>query len=156
MRLALKLPVVGGALKTSALSRLAWTLSLALDSGLDAGRSIRLALRSTQNAYYTSKSQIIETAVAEGREFHEGMREAGVFPDDFLDAMEMAELSGTQVDSLDRLASDYRQRAQTAAKTLTIAATFTVWGGTAVILIALIFRVASFYIGMLNDLTSGF
>jgi len=156
MRLALKLPVVGGALKTSALSRFAWTLSISLDSGLDAGRAIRLALRSTQNAYYTSKSEMIETAVAEGREFHEGMREAGVFPDEFLDAMEMAELSGTQVDSLDRLANDYRHKAQTASKTLTIAATFIVWGGTAMIIIALIFRIAAFYIGMLNDLTQGF
>lgn len=156
MRLALRLPVIGGCLKASALSRLAWTLSIALDSGLDARRAVRLSIRSTQNAYYTSQSDVVETAVAEGREFHEGMREAGVFPEEFVDSLEMAELSGTQVDSLDQLAVDYRQRAQASSKVLTLAATFAVWGGTAVILIALIFRLAMFYIGILNDAASGF
>jgi len=140
LQLAMQVPVMGGCLRTSALSRLAWTLSLALESGLDARRSIRMALRSTQNAYYTSQMEIVDGEIEQGNEFHEALRATGLFPDEFLGSLEAAEVAGTQSESLARLADDYRDRAKTAAKALTVVASFAVWGMAALMIIMLIFR----------------
>jgi type II secretory pathway component PulF len=156
LQVAMRVPVIGNCLKTAALSRLAWTLSLTLDSGIDARRALQMALAATENAYYTSQMDAAEAAIMEGREFHEALRSTGLFPDEFLASLETAELSGTHGESLQRLADDYRDRAKTAAKALTVAATFGVWIAVAAILIALIFRMAMFYIGMLNGLLEGF
>ena len=156
LELAMRLPVIGGCLRTWALSRLAWTLSLALDSGMDARAAIRMALRSTQNSYYTSQMETVDRAILQGREFHEALRATGLFPDEFLNALETAEVAGTYGESLARLASDYRDRAKGAARALTVAATFAVWALVALILIALIFRLAMFYIGTIYDALEGF
>ena len=51
---ATRVPVLGKCLESLALSRLTWSLALALDSGMDARRSVELAIRSAQNPYYES------------------------------------------------------------------------------------------------------
>lgn len=140
IKLAMHVPVIGRCLQTAALSRLAWTLSLALDAGMDAKRSIRLALRGTQNAYYTSEMDAVESAIGVGKEFHEALRATGLFPDDFLSSLETAELSGTHSESLGRLASDYRERAKATAQTLTVVASFAVWGLVALIIVVVIIQ----------------
>lgn len=151
MEIAMKIPVLGSCLKMSALSRLAWTLSLALNSGLEARRSIRMALRGTQNPYYTSQMEFVDVAIVEGKEFHEALRGTGLFPDEFLHEMETSELAGTQAESLERLANTYRERAKMAAKGLTAAATIAVWALVFAVVIFLIFRFAMIYIGSIYD-----
>ncbi len=151
MQLAMRLPVIGNCLKTSALSRLAWTLSLSLDSGVDAKRAIRMALQSTENAYYTSHLSEVDAAVTQGNEFHEALRATGIFPDDFIHALETAEISGTHGESLHRLAMEYRDRTKAAARALTIAATTAVWIFVMALLAFLIIRIGLSYVGMIYD-----
>jgi type II secretory pathway component PulF len=140
LRVAMRLPVLGNCLKTAALSRLAWTLGLTLDSGMGARRSMELALRSTENALYTSQLKVVDAAILKGKEFHEALRATGLFPDEFLQMLETAEVSGTHGESLQRLAGEFRQRAQTAAKVLTVAASAAVWMLVVLVLLALIAR----------------
>ncbi len=47
---ALLIPGLGHALRMLALERMAWTLAMTIDSGMDACRAVGLALRSTGNA----------------------------------------------------------------------------------------------------------
>ena len=49
----LRIPVLGQALRTLALARLAWSLHLTYGVGMDLQRALELSLRSTQNRYYT-------------------------------------------------------------------------------------------------------
>ena len=156
LEIAMRIPVVGNCLKTAALSRLAWTLGLTLDSGMDARRSMELALRSTENAYYTSRLEVVDAALLEGQEFHTALRATGQFPDEFLHLLETAEISGTHGESLQRLADEYRERAQTAAKALTVAASVVVWVLVAGLLIALIFRMAMNIFAPYRELLDGF
>lgn len=150
MQVAMRVPVVGHCLQTAALSRFAWTLSMSLDAGLDAMRALRLAMRSTQNIYYTVHHATAESVLQEGREFHEALRATGVFPVEFLQALETAELAGSPGETLQRLANDYREQAKRAAKALTVAATFATWILFAGIMVTLIFRL--FFIFILGPL----
>ena len=49
MLLAMRIPVLGKCLESLALSRLTWSLALALDSGMDARRAVELSIRAAQN-----------------------------------------------------------------------------------------------------------
>ena len=110
-----------------ALARLAWTLSLALNAGIDARRAIRMALQSTQNRYYTQHTAEVDAVIVRGGQFHEALRRSGAFPEEFLTALENAEITGTESESLTRLSEDYQQRAETATLALTVAASFAIW-----------------------------
>ena len=155
LQMAMYVPVVGDFLRTSALSRMAWTLSLALNSGLDARRSMRLALHSTQNNYYMSQMDRVDEAILAGQEFHESLRQTGLFPDEFLNSLETAEISGTHGDTLGRIADEYRVRARTAATALTATASFAIWILVMMFLILMIFRLFLFYLGNITGALEG-
>jgi type II secretory pathway component PulF len=138
--LLMRLPVVGTTLQTMALARLAWTLSLALNAGIDARRAIRMALQSTQNRYYTQHAAEVDAVIVRGGQFHEALRRSGAFPEEFLTALENAEITGTESESLTHLSQDYQQRAETATLALTVAASFAIWALVAGLLIYVIFR----------------
>ena len=48
----LRIPVLGPALETLALSRLAWAMYLTMNTGMDVRRAMRLSLASTNHARY--------------------------------------------------------------------------------------------------------
>ena len=52
----LRLPVLGPALQTLALARLAWSMHLTMNAGMELRRALRLSLRSTRNVRYTTRS----------------------------------------------------------------------------------------------------
>ena len=54
------IPKLGAAIQTITISRFCWTMALALDSGLDPIRSIRLSLDSTDSEYYQSAADDAE------------------------------------------------------------------------------------------------
>jgi type II secretory pathway component PulF len=139
----------------NALARMAWTLSLALESGSDARRALRLSLRSSQLAYYEEMADQADAVILRGGEFHEALRSTGRFPDDFLMALESAEHAGAVAESLDVVSRDYSERAKLANKLLTTAATIAIGAAVAVFVVFLIFRLFFFYLGMLEDALKG-
>ena len=145
-------PVLGKCIKTMALARFSWSFSMALNAGVDARQSMRLALRSTHNRYFTSHGERIDQMIVEGKSFHESLSACGAFPVDFLNALETAEISGTQTESLERLATYYQDRAETASKILTHLASFMIWIMVGVLIITLIIQLfLTLYLKPIND-----
>src|SRR5207302_192764 len=106
-----------------ALSRLTWSLALALDSGMDAHRSAVLAIRSAQNPYYESSLPRVTAGIRANRQFHESFADGGVFPADFIQQLEVAEMAGATTEALLRLAKEYEERARASMRVLTAIAT---------------------------------
>lgn len=150
-RLVLRLPVLGTALQTLALARLAWTMSLVMNTSMELRRGLRLSLESTGNARYIDEIDRVEREIAGGNSIHAAFSAAGCFPPDFLDALQVAEQSGSLVESMSHLAGLYRDQARTAMATLTMLAGFAVWVLVAAFIIALIFRLFSFYLGVIKS-----
>ena len=124
---AMLIPVLGKCLESLALSRLTWALALGLDSGMDAKKSVELAIRSAQNPYYESSLPRVAAGIRANREFHESFADGGVFPQDFLQQLEAAEIAGATTEALLRLAKEYEDRARTAMTVLTGIATVAVF-----------------------------
>ena len=153
-RAALRVPLLGSALQTIALARLAWSLNLTMQTGMEVRRAMRLCLRSTRNARYVDLIEPIDAEIEQGNSIHDAFLATGVFPDEFLDTLAVGEQSGQIAESMAALSQQYQARAKTALATLTMLAGFAVWGVVAMILILLIFRTFSFYVGIIQEVTT--
>jgi type IV pilus assembly protein PilC len=149
--LAIKIPVIGSALESLALARLAWSLRLTLNSGMDTRRAVGLAVRTSRNAKFTDGARSIDEVLAEGQSLSSAFVQTGAYPHEFLDVLHVGEQSGTIVESMERLSRQYRTKAETAMKILGVFAFFASFGLIAAFIIFMIFRIASFYIGTIND-----
>lgn len=146
----LKLPWVGSAVRTLALSRMAWTLHLTDETGMDLREAIPLVLGSTGNAYYAGQRKKILDEINEGATLCMALEAAGGYPRDFLDTLEVGEESGQISESMGRLSRQYEDQAQKAMTVLTTVAGFLVWALVAAILVVVIFRL--FFVGYLGPI----
>lgn len=150
-----KIPGAGYAFQTITLSRFAWTLSLALDAGLNPIESIRLALDSTDSEYYRTAAGDAESNIRDGGTLASALNATSIFPEDFITSVEVAELSGTDSESIDHLAREYDQRAGAAMRTLAGIATGIIWISVAGFLITMIFRIVMFISGVYSEALEG-
>jgi type II secretory pathway component PulF len=155
IRLFYLIPKLGSAVQTITLSRFAWTLALALDAGLDPIRSIALALDSTDSDYYRAGTQPSEDAIRSGETLAGALKSTDIFPDEFLLLVETAELSGTDSESIERLARDYDERAQLAMKTISGIATGVIWISVMGFLLFMIFRILMTISGFYSEALGG-
>ena len=139
---AMRIPVLGKCFESLALSRLTWSLAMSLDSGMDARRAVELSIRAAQNPYYESSLPRVTGGIRANMQFHESFREAQVFPEDFVNSLEAAELAGETSESLLRLAKEYDERALTAMRVLTAIGTTAVMFVYFGLMIYLIFTLA--------------
>lgn len=146
-------PKIGPAIQTITLARFCWTLSLALDAGLDPMRSVSLALDSTGSDYYRSESETAEREIRNGKTLGEALAKTQLFPNEFLNSLEVAEVSGTDSESLASLAAAYEERAKIAVRTLAGLATAAVWLIVAITLITMILRMAFRLFGAMHEAT---
>ena len=148
---ALHLPAVGGCLKTIALARMAWSLHLTLNTEMDLRQVMPLALRSTGFKWYEQHSEAVVADIVAGQEIHEALANTRAFPSDFITVIEVGETSGELPEALGRLTEQYEEEAQAAIHILSRIAGFLVWMSVAAMIIFIIFRIMSFYLGMINS-----
>lgn len=139
--LVYQVPSIGPAIQTITLARFAWTLSLSLDAGINPIDSIKLSLDSTDSSYYRSGAKPAEDAIRGGATLSEALNGTHLFPEEFITQIEIAELSGTDAESIDQLAKDYDERAKGAMKTIAGVATGIIWVAVSMFLIFMIFRI---------------
>lgn len=153
MSFLLRVPMIGPCLQYLALSRIAWALSMALDAGMSVGTSLNLALRASQNIYYTSAWPTVEQALEQRGTMVEALEASRRFPEEFLTVLETGELSGMISETLDRHAHELRQRAQALLRTLTVIAgtlcSLLVMG----IIALVVLRMGMSYVNMINNAT---
>lgn len=146
-----RIPVAGSALQTITLSRFSWTLALSLDAGLDPIASIRLALDATDSEYYRSAQKDSENSIRGGQTLAGGLAAMHIFPDEFISQVEIAELSGTDAESIDRIAKDYDERARAAMKTIAGILTGVIWISVAGLILFFFIRILMVVLGMYSE-----
>ena len=130
------------------------TLSMMLGAGVDAKRSVRDALLSTGNYYYIAGLEKSISEIVKGKSFAEALAAPKLLPDEFIQNVEVGEMSGSDSESLERMAVVYREKAQVALKQLAIFSGFAVWMFIAAIIITAIFMIFFQYIQVITDLSN--
>lgn len=135
------IPVIGPVVTNTALARLSMTMSMMLGAGVDAKRTLRESLLATGNQYYTQGISRSEKEIQQGKSFAESLAAPGLLPDEFIQVVEVGEISGSDSESLERLAATYREKASASLQQLAIFAGLAVWFAIAAILIIAIFTI---------------
>jgi type IV pilus assembly protein PilC len=151
MPLVQRIPQLGTALVTLGLSRLSMTLSMMLNAGADARYAIKQAFLSTGNFYFIAGMQRAVDSVGQGSTFADAFEATQVLPQEFIDAVRIGELSGTETESLDQLARQYQQRAAQALNTIANIASVVIWLAIVFLIGFMILKMAFQYLNLLND-----
>ena len=150
-RLVLNVPVIGGALKTLCLARFAWAAQLVFDTPMDLRRAVPLALEATGNDHYARHGDAVAEQIQQGMDLHTVLYQTGAFPGEMLDAIAVGEQSGMLAEVMRRQADEYQERSAAALGILAQVCGYAIWVAVAVLIIAMIFRLASFYVGTLQS-----
>jgi type II secretory pathway component PulF len=153
--LVLRIPQLGKTVEKLCLARFVWTFYITVESGMEIRRAVRMSLKSANHAIYVDRMPGIDKDIAQGASLTEAFSRARCFPPDFLDALAVGEQSGRLTQTLENLAKQYQEQSQAAMKVMTTIAGFAVWLLIAVMIIMMIFRLASFYLGTINDALNG-
>jgi len=154
-RILLYVPFVGGALRALSMERLTWAMSLTLDTDMETAKAVGLSLRSSQNGVYADTEQDIAREIRSGRSLTEAFERTRVFPNEFLEALEIGERSGRIPESMRHLAQQYQDKGRVAIRALSavgwVLMTMLMFG----IIIMMIFRGAMSYVDMINNAANG-
>lgn len=154
---ALAVPGLGGCFRAFALHRFSVGLAMTSEAGMSADRSLALSLRATGNKAYTAQTARAAKQLRAGRGIEETLRGCppGLFPAEFLDAVEVGETGGRLAEVMARQAASYRDEATRRTRQLAAAAGGLVYAGVGLMVIVLIFRMAMAVGGVYDDALKG-
>lgn len=156
VKVAFRIPVVGPTLQALALSRMAWSLGMAHDAGMDAIETVALSLRATQMDYYMRTERSVRDEIQSGKEMHHALSLTDRFPGEFIETLATGELTGQVSETMDRLSHEYRMRAKSNFQKITAIGAFLIFLLVAIMIGGLVIYLAyTMYIGPLNDAVNG-
>ncbi|MBA61241.1 MAG: hypothetical protein CMJ76_02645 [Planctomycetaceae bacterium] len=122
-----------------AMSRFCWTFSLVHNAGVDAERSVAMAIKSSGNPVYIKTLQPVLDAIRNNEDFYSAFASTDVYPAAFLSSLMTAEQAGTISESLWQEAATFRLKAESQLQWLSKVCTGLIYGGVAVFIIIMIF-----------------
>ncbi|MDR2754153.1 MAG: type II secretion system F family protein [Planctomycetaceae bacterium] len=153
--LLLRIPKIGRMLKTFALMRLTWGLHLTMRTGMDVCRALTLSFQGSGFAPVHDQLPAILNTVENGGSLTDAFQTAEYLDDDLLSGIDSGEQSGNLPELMHKLTNQYLQESLLNLKIVSVTGGFVVYGCIAVCIIFVIFRLFSFYIGIINEAVSG-
>jgi type IV pilus assembly protein PilC len=151
-RMLLNLPAIGPCLSALALGRFCLALRLTTESGMSIRKALRLSLRATGNSAFESGIDTVEKTVEAGDDITLALGRTGVFPDDLLRIVAVAEESGQLSEVMRHQGDHYHEEATRRLATLTSIAGYGVYAMIGLFIIVAIFRIYGSYLNMLNSI----
>ncbi len=150
-RLILQIPVLGRIVHTLALARMTWAMYTTLRGGMEVLAAVDMALQTADNAAFDELRPRVRQSLQSGHSLHHTFAETRFFPDEWLDALQSGEDSGKLDTALENLSREYTRRAASAMKALSLVGAGLVVALIVGVMVFLIFRLASFYIGQIYE-----
>lgn len=154
-RALLSIPVVGNCMRSFAIARFSWAFHLTQNAGMPIDDSLDSALRATSNGAFIAASPVMIQGVMSGQTLTEVFQDSDLFPIEFIEFVMVAEQSGTVPEALHRLSPQFEDDARRSLQNLAAALGWAVWATVAGFIIFIIFTIALWYIGMIDELARG-
>jgi type II secretory pathway component PulF len=148
--LLLRLPAIGPCVEALAMHRFCIALRLTLETAMPTQHAIRLTLQATANSAYTQFEDMIVREIKDGEEIARALGMCPHFSREFIEIVEVGEVSGRLPETMIRQAEYYKEEAERRMKGLTRAASFGVWLLVAILIIIAIFKIAGIYFNALG------
>jgi type IV pilus assembly protein PilC len=153
--LLMKIPVVGGCLRSFAIARFSWAYAVTQQTGMPIAHSLELSFRATGNGAFIGASPQISEAVLNGDELSTALDDSRLFPEEYISLVQVGETSGTVPETLERLSPQFEEQARRSLVILAVALSWVVWSVVAMFIIFIVFRVVMKYVSMINSAASG-
>lgn len=151
----LKIPVVGHCMRSFAIARFSWAYALTQQAGMDIKPSLEASFKATGNGAFVAATPQVVAMVMAGEDFVDAVSATDLFPRQFIEMVRVGESSGTVPETLQRLSPQFEEDARRSLTALTVMLGGLVWTMVAGMIIFLIFRLAMFYVDMINKAASG-
>ena len=145
-----RVPVVGRALLAFDEATFIQSLSLAIESGVNASTAVALAFRTSSSAAFKAKAEQAEDAINQGREMHAVLDDTGLFSKDTIEAVQLGEESGRLAETLDKHYRVLQMKVRFAMATFTQIASSAIWIVISALLITIIFRIFTRYVSSVS------
>jgi len=153
MRIAMRIPLIGKTIVCLALSRFAWTMSVAENAGMSALETAELSLRSTENYFYKRLKPEVSRKIQQGAPFYDTFRDTGAFPEDVLIYIDNGETAGELAESMDRCSQELQNRAELNMKAIgTIGFALMIFFVAGLVLLIVVFAMSQ-YVNLLNGMS---
>ncbi len=150
-RSLMSIPVVGNCMRRFAIARFSWAFYLTQGSGMPIAESLDASFRATSNGAFAAAAPQVIDDVNTGSTLTEALAATTLFPDEFIHIVDVGETSGTVPETLNRMAVQFEDDARRSLSALSMFAGWLIWAGVAAFVIYLIFKLAFFYLGIVND-----
>lgn len=152
-----RLPGVVPCVRAFALYRFSVASAMTHEAGMSADRSLRSAFRATANARYLAAEPKAVKVVKGGRPVSRALAGCGreLFPEEYLDAVGIGEVTGNVTEQMNRQADVYREEALRKMKGLTKFASGAVYALVALLVIVVILRIVMSIGGVYGDAMKG-
>lgn len=144
------IPKIGPVFRTLALARLTWALNLTMSTGMSVHEALNLSFSAAAYGPITDKLSTVLREIDAGGSLFEGFLAAHTFDETMLMFMQSGDESGNVPEAMARLSREYFQQCIYRLKTLSIVGFFLIFSLVAGIIIFFIFKIFSFYVGMIN------
>jgi type IV pilus assembly protein PilC len=104
---SLKIPVVGGILEKSAISRFARTLATMFSAGVPLVEAMESVAGATGNALFYEATMKMKDDVSTGTQLQQSMKQTGIFPNMMVQMVSIGEESGSLDEMLSKVADFY-------------------------------------------------
>lgn len=149
--LLLKVPVLGASIQAFAVARFSWSFALTQQSGMSIKPSIETSMKATANGAFLKTTGQVWTDLQNGDFLGDALKKTNLFPEEFVETVQVAENTGTVPEQLARLSPQFEEDARRKLSMLATTLGWVVWCCVAVFIIVLIFRVAQIYLGALEQ-----
>lgn len=150
-RILLSIPIVGKCLQDFAIARFSWAFHLTQNAGMPIDDSLDASLRATSNGAFVAATEDMIRNITNGETLTDAFQASGLFPMEFIQTVDVAEISGTVPEALHRLSPQFEDNARRSLHALTNAAGWACWIAVAGFIVYIVFTIVLWYIGMLND-----
>ena len=153
----LSVPGLAECFRAFALQRFSMALHMAAEAGLKADRSLKLSFRATANQAYIREGEAAAKQARRGQAVGPTLTACGrrLFPDEFLDAVNVGEESGQLAEVMARQAEAYRDESIRRTKFLTGLAGGLVYAAVGLLIIVMIARFVMAIAGVYDDAMKG-
>lgn len=146
----MRVPLAGHAMRTLALARFSLAMELMTEAGVRIFDAITWSLEATANGAFIARGPAMLGDLQDGVELDKVLEHTGLFPDDYVQMINVAHQSGSLPDMFARLSRDYFDRAETAMRALSWVAMILLWLVVAGVIIYYIFVYAFAYISLIS------
>ena len=151
-RQLLGLPAIGPCLRALALGRFCLALRLTTETGMSIGKAVRLSLRAAGNQAFIASTDGVLADIERGDDLTFALGRTGLFPEDLMHSVAVAEESGTLDAVLRHQGDHYHDEASRRLAVLTSLAGYVIWAGVGLFIIVAIFRLYSSYLDIPRQL----